>query len=213
MISGIHAIMYSKNAEEVRAFLADVLGLPSVDGGDDWPIFAAPPTELAVHPTTDAPEHELYFMCDDVHETVAQLARRGVRAEPVHERAWGLATSLTFAGGEQLGLYEPRHPSPLNNDRVRNVFALIDAMQSGKEPWSRFDDIVTADFSAFVPGQRLDREQFKVVMQSFASAFSNSSHTLTDLVCQGNTAMVREVWQGTHTGVFLGAQPTGKQVQ
>lgn len=213
MITGIHAIVYSKNAEEIRAFLADVLGLRSVDGGDDWPIFAAPPTELAVHPTSDEPEHEFYLMCDDVHKTIAQLAERGVRTEPLHERAWGLATSVSFPGGEQFGLYEPRHPSPLNDDRVRNVFALIDAMQSGKEPWSRFDDFVTADFTAFVPGQRLDREQFKAVMQSFASAFSDGSHTITDLICQGDTAMVREVWQGTHTGVFLGAQPTGKRVQ
>jgi predicted ester cyclase len=33
-----------------------------------------------------------------------------------------------------------------------------------------------------------------------------------DLVCEADAAMVREEWQGTHTGVFLGAQPTGKRV-
>lgn len=86
-------------------------------------------------------------------------------------------------------------------------------MQGGKVPWSRFDEIVAPDFAAFVPGQQLDREQFKGVMQTFASAFSDSSHTLTDVVCEGDTAMVREVWTGTQTGNFLGAPPTGNRVQ
>jgi hypothetical protein len=60
MITGIHAIVYSKHADAVRAFFADVLGLKSVDAGEGWPIFAAPPTEIAVHPTDEAAEHELY---------------------------------------------------------------------------------------------------------------------------------------------------------
>ncbi len=99
------------------------------------------------------------------------------------------------------------------HERVRGVFSLIDDMQRGNVPWSRFDNIVTPDFVAYVPGQQLDRDQFKHVMQSFASAFSNSSHTLADLAVDGDTAFVREIWQGTQTGVFLGAQPTGNQVQ
>jgi hypothetical protein len=63
MIIGIHAILYSKHAAAVRGFLADVLDLHSVDAGDGWPIFAATPIELAVHPTDDEPEHEPYLMC------------------------------------------------------------------------------------------------------------------------------------------------------
>lgn len=113
MITGIHAIIYTKHEDKVRAFLADVLGLRSVDAGGGWPIFAAPPTELAVHPTGDKPEHEFYLMCDDINETVATLAGRGIKAEPIHERSWGLSTSLEFGDGESIGLYEPRHPSPL----------------------------------------------------------------------------------------------------
>jgi hypothetical protein len=33
VITGIHAIVFSPGAEKVRAFFADVLGLPSVDAG------------------------------------------------------------------------------------------------------------------------------------------------------------------------------------
>jgi predicted ester cyclase len=95
---------------------------------------------------------------------------------------------------------------------TRNLFHLIDEMQGGRAPWSRFDDVVTPDFKAFVPGQTLDIEGFKQVMQTFGQAFSDSSHTIFDVVCDGDVAMVREEWQGTHTGLFVGAEPTRKRV-
>jgi hypothetical protein len=113
MITGIHAILYSKHADALRAFLSDVLALPSVDAGGGWPIYAAPPTELAVHPTDGEPEHELYLMCDDVNATVAMLAERGIKtASPIADRGWGLLTTIELPGGERIGLYEPRHPRP-----------------------------------------------------------------------------------------------------
>jgi hypothetical protein len=114
MITGIHAILYSKHADRVREFLGDVLQLPSVDAGGGWPIYAAPPTELAVHPTDDEPEHELYLMCDDVNATVATFRERGITATPIQDQGWGLLTTLELPGGERIGLYEPRHPSPLS---------------------------------------------------------------------------------------------------
>jgi hypothetical protein len=64
LITGAHAIIYSQDADGVRAFLRDVLELPSVDAGHGWMIFALPPTEIAL------------------------------------------------PGGGELGLYEPKHPSP-----------------------------------------------------------------------------------------------------
>ncbi len=115
MINGIHAILYSKNADTVRTFLNDILALPSVEAGKGWPIFAAPPTELAVHPTDD--EHmsaELFLMCDDVATTVTELSARGIKTTmPISDRGWGLVTQLRLPGGDTIGLYEPRHPSPV----------------------------------------------------------------------------------------------------
>ena len=120
MITGMHVILYSRHAEQVRGFLDDVLGLPSVDAGEGWPIFAAPPTEIAVHPTDGEPEHEVYLMCDDVHAAVERLAGRGVQTDgPIVDRGWGLVATLVLPGGERVGLYEPRHPSPLRTSRER----------------------------------------------------------------------------------------------
>jgi glyoxalase/bleomycin resistance protein/dioxygenase superfamily protein len=114
MITGVHAVIFTEDADALRAFLADVLDLPSVDAGGGWPIFALPPAELAAHPAAQAGRHELYLMCDDVHATVADLQAKGIATtRSVADEGWGLVTAIALPGGGELGLYEPRHPSPL----------------------------------------------------------------------------------------------------
>lgn len=114
MITGVHILLFSKQPEEVRKFLDATLKLRSVDAGDGWPIFATPPAEIAVHPTDDEAEHQVYLMCDDIKSTVAQLHQSGVQTKPVADRGWGLVTAIEFPNGETIGLYEPRHPLPLD---------------------------------------------------------------------------------------------------
>jgi hypothetical protein len=114
MIKGIHAVIFTNDAEALRAFLGDVLGFASVDAGGGWLIFALPPAELAAHPSNGGIGHELYLMCDDVHATVGDLASKGVEfAYPVREEPFGLLTAIKLPGGGELGLYEPTHASPL----------------------------------------------------------------------------------------------------
>jgi glyoxalase/bleomycin resistance protein/dioxygenase superfamily protein len=114
VITGAHAIVFTREAEGVRAFLGDVLGFPSIDAGGGWLIFALPPAELAAHPGDGDARYELYLMCDDVHTTVEELTAKGVEfTEPITDAGWGLVTAIALPGGGELGLYEPRHPSPL----------------------------------------------------------------------------------------------------
>ena len=114
MITGVHAIMFSPQAEKVRAFCADVLGLSSADAGGGWLIFALPPAELAVHPADGEARHELYLMCDDIHATLAELRGKGVEvARGVSDQGWGLLAAIRLPDGEELPIYEPRHRSPL----------------------------------------------------------------------------------------------------
>jgi catechol 2,3-dioxygenase-like lactoylglutathione lyase family enzyme len=110
MITGAHAILYSRDADADRAFLRDVLGLRGVDAGGGWLIFALPPSEVAVHPAEGSDRHELYLMVDDVAALVRALKRRRVRCSPVTDQRWGLLTTVTLPGGGELGIYEPRHP-------------------------------------------------------------------------------------------------------
>lgn len=114
VITGVHAIIYTHDAEQTRAFFRDVLGFPAVDAGRGWLIFALPPAELAAHPTEnngDSQHHELYFMCDDVKKTVDDLKRKGVKfTKPVSDQGWGLLTTLQIPGGGEISLYQPKHP-------------------------------------------------------------------------------------------------------
>ena len=112
MINGSHVILYSNDADADRAFFADVLRLPHVDAGGGWRIFALPPAEAAMHPADGPPSHELYFMCDDIEATVAELRGKGVEfTADVSEERWGRLTRFRLPGGGEVGMYEPRHPT------------------------------------------------------------------------------------------------------
>ena len=114
MITGIHTIVYSKDAGQTRAFFRDILGLKSVDAGRGWLIFGLPPAELAAHPDDKGGRHELYLMCDDVEKTVEQLTRKGVEfTRPITNRGWGLLTSMKLPGAGELWLYQPKHPTAI----------------------------------------------------------------------------------------------------
>lgn len=113
MITGVHAIVFSPEAEKARAFFADVLGLPSVDAGRGWLIFALPPAELAVHPADGDSRHELYLMCDDIESTLADLRGKGVEiAREPSDQGWGILAAIRMPDGGEFAIYEPRHPSP-----------------------------------------------------------------------------------------------------
>ena len=113
MINAVHSILFARDAEATRGFLADVLELDSVDAGGGWLIFALPPAELGVHPTDGPPKHELFLMCDDVDATVADLRAKGVElSRPVSDEGFGRVAYLDVPGLGDLGLYEPRHPTP-----------------------------------------------------------------------------------------------------
>jgi predicted enzyme related to lactoylglutathione lyase len=118
VITSIHLLQYSRDAAADRAFMRDVLQWPNVeDGGSEpgWLIFALPPAELGVHPTDGDPVAELHLMCNDIGASVAELRADGVEITgPVEDRGYGLVTGIRLPSGATIGLYEPRHLSPLD---------------------------------------------------------------------------------------------------
>jgi hypothetical protein len=113
MIYGAHVILYSTNADADRAFFRDVLHYPFADAGHGWLIFALPPAEVAVHPSDAGGKHELYLMCDDVKALIAEMRAKSVACSEVEEERWGSLTHVTLPGGGRLGIYQPKHASPL----------------------------------------------------------------------------------------------------
>ena len=123
MITGAHFLLYSRDADADRQFLRDVLGFRGVDAGDGWLIFALPPAEIAVHPSSENfvqrhAEHELlgavlYLMCDDLDSSIKALEGKGVPVTEVEQAEWGRKTTIRLPSGGEIGLYQPTHPTPL----------------------------------------------------------------------------------------------------
>jgi hypothetical protein len=115
MLRGIHALIYTSDAQATRDFIRDKLRLPHTDVGEGWLIFDLPEGDLGCHPIdpadpSGAGTHEISFYCDDIEGTVAELRSRGVEFKgPVADRGWGLVTELTMPGGVEVQLYEPRY--------------------------------------------------------------------------------------------------------
>src|SRR5215831_17569759 len=85
-IIGTHMLLYSTEAEKLRATLRDVFGFSFVDAHDGWLIFALPPAELGIHPGEgpnyeSGMRHEISFMCDDIQATVTELSAKGIQFE------------------------------------------------------------------------------------------------------------------------------------
>ncbi len=114
-ITGAHVLLYSPAAEELRAFLRDVIGWRHVDAGDGWLIFALPPAEIGVHPSDGETRHELLFICDDVHATAAELRAKGieVRGEP-EDKGFGIGVTLVLPGGVEILVYQPKHETAVD---------------------------------------------------------------------------------------------------
>jgi predicted enzyme related to lactoylglutathione lyase len=70
-----------------------------------------------VHPIEGAGKHELYLMCDDIEQTLADLAAKGVEiSRPVSRESWGLLALIKLPSGADLSIYQPRHPIAYNLD-------------------------------------------------------------------------------------------------
>src|SRR5262245_28376009 len=112
MLIGAHCVIHSKDPQNDRAFLRDVLNLPSTDADGGYVIFGLPPAEVSVHEQDDSARHELYLMCADVERFVGEMTSRHIVCDPVHDEGWGLLTSVRLPSGSKLGVYQPRHERP-----------------------------------------------------------------------------------------------------
>ncbi len=115
MIKGVHAMFYTSEANEFRAFVRDKLGLRWSDVGEGWLIFEAPEAEIGCHPPAEekdcpAGTHSISFYCDDLAATVADLRRKGVEfTDEITDAGFGLTIHFRMPGGVVAELYQPRY--------------------------------------------------------------------------------------------------------
>ena len=121
MITSIHTLIYSDDANATRSFFRDVLGWKYVteDWDNDWLIFKSGPSEMGVHPTHsvwegktyDHPrQHSIALMCDDIDATVEELRAKGAQFRgPIEEREYGWIIMVIVPGADDIQLYQPTH--------------------------------------------------------------------------------------------------------
>jgi predicted enzyme related to lactoylglutathione lyase len=114
MIKGMHALFYSSDAPALRAFLRDKLDLKATDVGDGWLMFDAPEADLGIHPADpgESPSGtaNVSFYCENIEETVRELAARGVEfTQQIEDHGYGLVTHFNVPGGFAIQLYQPRY--------------------------------------------------------------------------------------------------------
>ncbi len=109
MIKGVHAMFYAPNAEELRAFIRDKLGLKWSDVGDGWLIFDMPEGEVGCHPA-ETRFHGISFYCDDILHTVAELKAKDVEfSTDITDAGYGFVATIRMPGGMDVELYQPKY--------------------------------------------------------------------------------------------------------
>lgn len=114
MIRGMHAMFYSSQAEALRLFLRDKLGLSATDIGHGWMIFDPPEADLGVHPTDGhsppSGTADVSFYCDDIAQTVGELRAKGVEfVQDVEDHGYGFVTYFKVPGDFKVQLYQPKY--------------------------------------------------------------------------------------------------------
>jgi hypothetical protein len=72
-----------------------------------------PPAEVAVYPGKENNVHELYFLCEDIHQFMVTMKEKNVSCSPIQRQSWGDLTQINLPGGGEAGVYQPRHPRPV----------------------------------------------------------------------------------------------------
>jgi steroid delta-isomerase-like uncharacterized protein len=77
------------------------------------------------------------------------------------------------------------------------------------------DEIMASDYVNHSAPPNLPRGAAgtKAFVSMFRAGFPDLHITIEDMVAEGDKVAVRHVTRGTHLGVFLGIQPTGRSVE
>ena len=117
MITGVHTMFYSSDADGLRAFFRDKLGLKANDIGRGWLIFDLPEADLGCHPADNSGEegalsgtHDISFYCENIHTTVDELKSKGVNFKgEIEDHGYGFVTHFLAPGDFYIQLFQPKY--------------------------------------------------------------------------------------------------------
>lgn len=108
-------MFYSSDADGLRIFLRDKLGLKATDVGDGWLIFNLPEADMGCHPSDEkqgasSGTQDISFYCDNIEQTVKDLKSKGVKFKgEIEERSWGKDILFNMPGNFFVHLFQPSY--------------------------------------------------------------------------------------------------------
>jgi steroid delta-isomerase-like uncharacterized protein len=97
-----------------------------------------------------------------------------------------------------------------NKAVVRQFFEAIDA-QNYERINALLDPGAIVHYSG--PQEDLSAETVVQVIRSYYQAFPDGTHTIEDIIAEGNKVVARALWQGTQKAEFQGIPPSGNKVK
>ena len=93
---------------------------------------------------------------------------------------------------------------------VRKLFDALDAKDK-----AAVSELVTDDFIAHVAGQPPDVERagWDERVEMLYTGFPDLVHDYDQWFSEGDSVMLRATLRGTHKGLFMGLEPTGKSIR
>jgi predicted enzyme related to lactoylglutathione lyase len=108
-IKGVHAMFYTPEADALRAFLRDKVGIDHFDAGEGWLIFTPTEGEIGCHPS-DKTFQDISIYCDDIHATVEEMKAKGVEfIREIEDHGYGFVTYFKAPGGFEIQLYQAKY--------------------------------------------------------------------------------------------------------
>jgi predicted ester cyclase len=93
-------------------------------------------------------------------------------------------------------------------DVARSFYAAIDT-----QDWDRLSDLVSPDLAVHLGSANpIGFDDWQKSLAEFFVGFPNGRHVIDDYVSEADSVVTRCRFQGTHTGIFHGIEPSGNRV-
>ncbi len=122
-----------------------------------------------------------------------------------HAGHWVFLVALIMAGCQR----PPSDITTTNKEVVREFFAALDS-----QDFTALSDLLVDEFVIHLADgtDRVGRDAAFQVIRGFYSSFPDYTHSIEEMIAEGDLVAVRVNYTGTHQGDFQGVAPTGREV-
>lgn len=146
-----------------------------------------------------------------------QAAETKENAQQTYEKAKSETKESADQTKQKIGEMTSRGRSQLDPQAVEDKFIKFYDEVANNQKWGRLNEYVTQDYKEHdpMPGAKATKgpDVLRETYQQIFAAFPDGKFEVKDIVVQGDQAVARYTFTGTHKGAFMNMQPTNKKVE